>query len=325
MQLERPQLLGTDVRGIVERCRMCRGELAQAGEEVACTTCGAVARREERLHLEVQVRAPSQTANRRLGSYIGTNSDKNSDADFNGSCTVGRVKRLSDHMGEDQAVWHSAAMIERVAGRLSLPAFVRQSAVALSEKMLADRRKNEESGRRHRVTVPAISAYALLSACRAAGLDHVSAKSILTAYADLGHRVTKSNLLRLGTESQVPFRSANPAALLQTAINGLESNPAVAERMKRQGVEPRQYFRRLLQASGALVGELRGLREGTSPRTIAAGSVYLASRGIGPRIVTQKEVAEALQVAEYTVREFSCWARREFGSAASGPLNGGLH
>src|SRR5437870_9558097 len=132
MQLERPQLLGTDVRGIVERCRMCRGELAQAGEEVACTTCGAVARREERLHLEVQVRAPSQTANRRLGSYIGTNSDKNSDADFNGS-TVGLAKRLSDHMGEDQAVWHSTNMIERVAGRLSLPALVRQSAVVLAE------------------------------------------------------------------------------------------------------------------------------------------------------------------------------------------------
>src|SRR2546426_12698132 len=72
MQLERPQLLGTEVRGIVERCRMCRGELAQAGEEVACTTCGAVARREERLHLEVQVRAPSQTASRsRLGSCFG--------------------------------------------------------------------------------------------------------------------------------------------------------------------------------------------------------------------------------------------------------------
>src|SRR2546428_6659050 len=248
MQLERPQLLGTDGRGIVERCRMCRGELNQAGEEVACTTFGAVARREERLYLEVQIRAPSQTANRRLGSYIGTNSDKNSDADFNGSCTVGHAKLLSDHMGEDQAVWHSTAMIERVAGRLSLPAFVRQSAMALSEKMLADRKKNEESGRRHRVTVPAISAYAILSACRATGVDHVSAKSILTAYTDLGHRVTKSNLLRLGTESQVPFRSANPAALLQTAVNGLESNPAVAEGMKKCRDEPRPYFRRIRKA-----------------------------------------------------------------------------
>src|SRR5437867_2457603 len=313
MQLVRPRLVGTDVRGIVERCRMCRGELAQAVEEVACTTCGAVARREERLYLEVQIRAPSQTANRRLGSYIGTNSDKGSDADFNGNSTVGRAKRLSDHMGEDQAVWDSTTMIERVAGRLSLPAFVRQNAVALSEKMLADRKKNEESGRKHRVAVPAISAYALLSACRAAGVDHVSAKSILTAYSDLGHRVTKSNLLRLGTESQVPFRSANPAALLQTVVSGLESNPAVAERMKKREVEPRQYFRRLLQASGALVGELRGLREGTSPRTIAAGAVYLASRGIGPRVVTQKEAGESLQVAEYTVREFSGWAKRNLG------------
>src|SRR2546425_13324644 len=98
MQLERPQFLGTDVRGIVERCRMCRGELAPAGEEVACTTCGVVARREEGFLPEVHVRAPSQTASRsRLGSYIGTESDYGSDADFNGSCTVGSVKRLSDH------------------------------------------------------------------------------------------------------------------------------------------------------------------------------------------------------------------------------------
>ena len=104
-------------------------------------------------------------------------------------------------------------------------------------------------------------------------------RSILTAFTDLGHRVRKANLLRLGTESRVPFRSANPAALLQTAINGLESNPAVAERMRKQGVEPRQYFRRLLQASSALVRELRGLKEGTSPRTIAAGAVYLWKAG----------------------------------------------
>ncbi|HEV2137787.1 MAG TPA: hypothetical protein VGR53_03015 [Nitrososphaerales archaeon] len=315
--MESPQILGTDGKRNVERCRECRGELVQAGEEIACNTCGVVARRD--FQLDVPLKAPSQTSIRRLGSFIGTKLDEGSTADFNGSSTVGYVKRVSDNMGQNQTAWNSAAMIRRVADRLSLPTFVRDSAIALSEKMLADSRSNEEP-MRHRTSVPAISAYALLSACRGAGMDHISAKAVLQAYTNLGHRVTKSKLLRLGTESGVPFRSADPAALLRTVVSGLEANKDVTKKLASKGVEPGPYFRRVLQASLTIVSAIRSKEEGRSPRTLAAGSVYIASREVEPRAVTQKDISETLGVAEYTVREFVATVSRELGL---GPLNGG--
>ena len=62
------QLLGTDI----ERCRECRGHVVQAGEEFVCTSCGVVARKveEEKFHMEIRIRAPSQLSNG-LGSFVG--------------------------------------------------------------------------------------------------------------------------------------------------------------------------------------------------------------------------------------------------------------
>ncbi|HEV2227140.1 MAG TPA: hypothetical protein VGR56_10105, partial [Nitrososphaerales archaeon] len=189
--MESPQLLGTDGKRNFEKCRECRGELVKAGEEVACTNCGVVARREEqeKFHLKV----PNQPTSRRLGSYMGDRRDIDSTADFNGTSTVGYAKRISDNLGQDQTAWNCAAMIRWAADKLSLPTFVRDNAIALSEKMLAESRSNEEP-MRHRTSVPAVSAYALLSACREAKMDHISAKTVLQAYTNMGHRVTKSKL-----------------------------------------------------------------------------------------------------------------------------------
>ena len=308
--MERPQLLGTDDAGNVERCRECRGRLVQSGEEVTCTNCGVIARSERTPQVMATATRQRRNGDEHLGSYIGTKKDENSHAPFNGNSTVGYAKRVSDHMGEDGAAWNCSAMIERVAEKLSLPAFVRENAVVLSRKMLADR-KSGEPKQRNRATVPAISAYALLAACRDARIDRVSAKSIMQAHTDLGHKVTKSKLLRLGMESQVPIRPADPATLLQTVVSRLESNEVVAGRLEKNGVERPQYFRQLLQASQTIVGEVRARMPGSSPRTVAASSVYMAAREIGPRAVTQKEAAETMGVAEYTIREFSGWATRE--------------
>jgi transcription initiation factor TFIIIB Brf1 subunit/transcription initiation factor TFIIB len=61
------------------------------------------------------------------------------------------------------------------------------------------------------------------------------------------------------------------------------------------------------------------MREGCNPRTIAAGSVYLASREVAPKVVTQREVAEIAGMAEYTIREFVIWASGELGLLNAGP------
>ena len=318
--MESTQKLGTEGTPAIERCRECRGHVVLAEDEFVCTSCGVVARKveeEEKFHSELHIQAPSQLAGRRLGSYLGDRRDVDSTADFNGTSTVGFAKRVSDNMGQDQTAWNCAAMIRRAADRLSLPPSVGANATALSEKMLADSRPNGENGKR-RTSVPAISAYALLSACRAAGIDHVSAKAVLQTYADMGHRVTKSKLLRLGIDSGAPFRPADPAALVRTIVGCLEANGAVSRKLASKGVEPGPYFRRVLQASQAVIGAVRTMGEGRSPRTVAAGAVYMASKEVAPGVVTQRDVAETMGVSEYSTREFVAKVGCELG-----PLNGG--
>lgn len=205
---------------VLKRCPECRGHLVEADEEWACTSCGLVAKTEK---TATETTYAGRSTSTRLGSYMGTKDDENSHADFNGSSTVGLAKLISDHMGEDHTAWACAAMIRRVSEKLSLPAFARENAVAVSEKMLAESR-NGQLGRR--ISIPAISAYSILSACRTAGLDHIGSKGVIRAHNDMGQRVTKSALLRLGTESPVPLRPADPAALLRTVLGGLSPTKA---------------------------------------------------------------------------------------------------
>ena len=302
----------------VERCRECRGHVVPAGDEYVCSSCGVVARKaeEEKFHLELHFEAPSQLSDRHLGSYVGDRSDKDSDANFNGVCTVGFAKLLSDNMGVDGGERNCKAIIRMVADRLALPSFVRDNAAALSEKLLAESRAR---GKGRRTALAAISAYSILSATRAAGMDHVGSGTILRAFADMGHRVSKSALLKMGLDSKAPFRPADPKALLRTVMAGLESNEAVLKRLQKEGFEPGPYFRSLLQEALAVLGAMDGLKDGRNPRTVAAGSVYIASRRVAPRAVMQREVAESVGVTEYTIREFCGWASKELGPLNAGP------
>ncbi len=248
--MESPQLPGTDV----ERCRECRGSVVHYCAEFVCTSCGVVTRKEEPV-TETRAASPA-ISSRRLGSYMGKNEDKTSTADFNGNSTIGYAKRISDTLGLDQTEWNCSLLTRRVADKLGLPGFVRENAVALSGKMLADARETRESTRR-RIYVPAISAYALLSACRSAGMDHISSKTVLRTYNDFGHKVTKSQLLWLGTQAKVLLRPADPAVMLRSVVAALESSATIAKKLAKNGVEPRQYFRRLLQTSQTIVESVR--------------------------------------------------------------------
>lgn len=80
-----------------------------------------------------------------------------------------------------------------------------------------------------------------------------------------------------------------------------------------------QYFASLFELSKELAGR-SSQSNGFNPRTIAAGSVYLASIGLSPKTITQREAAETLGIKEYTVREYRC--RRQ--SDEAGPVKCGL-
>ena len=318
MHLERPTLLGTGAgRRLIERCKECRGHVVQAGDEFVCTSCGVVARKveeEEKFHLELHIQAPSQVTSTKLGSYLGDGSYKDSREDFNGVSTIGFAKLLSENIGVDRTEQNCTSIIGRVADRLAIPPFVRGNAMALSKKILDG---GTVSGRRKKVA--ATCAYALIAACRDAGLAHVNSKTILQAFADMGHPVSRSNLFQLGLESPVALKPVDTAALLRTVLGGLESNEAVLKRLERRGAEPGPYFRRLAQASQTVLSAMDGIKEGRSPGTVAAVSVYLASLAVAPRAVMQREVAAIVGVAEYTVRDFCATAEKEMGPLNAGP------
>jgi len=198
-------------------------------------------------------------------------------------------------------------MTERMAERLELPMSIVRQANVVARRLLP--RKET-----YNATIPAISAYSLLYACRSVAVAHVSHKEILAAYTDAGHMVSRSRLMRISFESTMPLPQASMDELVRVVLGRLQSSKSVVARLRRAKVDPKKYFTRLFELAkevAARSGDLAGF----SPRTVAAGSVYLASLAVSAKTFTQKEAGETLGMAEYTIREFCCRTRNRRGSA----------
>jgi transcription initiation factor TFIIIB Brf1 subunit/transcription initiation factor TFIIB len=97
---------------------------------------------------------------------------------------------------------------------------------------------------------------------------------------------------------------------MQRAVAKLRSDAAVLDRIKRANLDEGRYFASLLEAARETAEDAGGLG-GFNPKTVAAGSVWLAALSIGPKVIRQREAAEALGIAEYTVREFCSKFRKQ--------------
>jgi transcription initiation factor TFIIIB Brf1 subunit/transcription initiation factor TFIIB len=279
------------------KCPECRGDLTNAGEaggELVCSACGIVVGRaagtpeEGASALSVSKRTP-------LGSYIvGDGSDTNS---LKGPAFgLGRIN--PNVIGRGGPMLTCSLLTNRVAERLSLPKSVVESANITAGRLLPGRKACGAS-------IYAISAYSLLHACRSAGIAHISHREILSAYADAGHKIGRAQLMRIGLDSPVRLPHADKEELVRAVVARLQSSERVASRLKEGNLDPMEYFTTLLELAKEMAAECTDLR-GFSPRTVAAGSVYLAARAVSVKTFTQREAGEALGMAEYTVREFVC-------------------
>ncbi len=194
-------------------------------------------------------------------------------------------------------------MTERIAERLELPKSIVQQANVVARRLLP-RKKTYDA------TIPAISAYSLLYACRSVDIAHVSHREILAAYTDAGHMVSKSRLMRISLESTMPLPQASMEELVRVALGRLQSSESVMARLRRLNVDPKTYFTRLFELAREVAAESGDLT-GLSPRTVAAGSVYVASLALSAKTFTQREAGETLGMAEYTIREFCCRTRNK--------------
>jgi transcription initiation factor TFIIIB Brf1 subunit/transcription initiation factor TFIIB len=280
---------------VLGKCPECRGNLTSAGEEggeQVCASCGIVAGRatgspgDGSAALTVSKRTP-------LGSYIV--------ADGSGIPSLGRIN--PNIIGRGGPLLTCSRLTNRVAERLALPKSVVECANMTAGRLLPGRKA-------YGASIAAISAYSLLHACRCAGIAHVSYKEIVKAYADAGHRVGRAQLMRIGFDSPVSLPHANAEELVRAVVGRLQSSESVASGLRRANLDPREYFTRVLELAKEKATEISDLR-GFSPRTIAAGSVYLASLAVSAKTFTQREAGETLGMAEYTVREFVCRTRND--------------
>ena len=130
-----------------------------------------------------------------LGSYIVADTE---------SASVPEGPRLrvgeadAEHRRAGRPMLTCSMLTNRIAERLALPKSIAQAADITARRLLPHREAYE-------ATIPSISAYSLLYACRSAGIVHISHREVLKAYTDGGYRVGKSDLLRIGLESGMPL------------------------------------------------------------------------------------------------------------------------
>jgi len=287
---------------ILGRCPECKEGLVYAGEErmeLTCSYCGIVVSRTDNTN-EDGSSAPSVSKREPLGSYIVA--DTESSPSLKGAA-FGWAKLMPNIVGRGGPTLTCSLLTKRIAERLALPKSIAQSADVTARRLLPHREACEAS-------IPSISAYSLLYACRAAGIAHVSHREILQAYTDGGYRVGKSELMRIVLESGMPLPHQTPQDLVRAAVGRLQSSEKVLERLRKMNLDPKEYFTRLLEDAKEIAAETGDLT-GFSPRTVAAGSVYVASQAMQARVFSQREAAETLSMAEYTIRDFCCRTKPE--------------
>ena len=289
---------------ILGKCPECRADLVNAGEEgeLACSNCGVVVGKSASARDDGSS-APSGSKNEPLGSYMLPPGES---GPTRGGPAFGLARLNPNIIGREGPLQTCSAMTDRIACSLELPKSIAQSANLVARRLLPTRKEIGAS-------IPAISAYSLLHACRSAGISHISHRTIVEAYRDAGFRICASKLMRIGLDSPVPLPQASVEELVKAVVGKLQSSEAVAARLKERNLDPREYFTKLLELAKEVASQASCLN-GFNPRTVAAGAVYLASVAIAEKkTFTQHDAGETLGMAEYTVREFCCRSRTEMG------------
>ena len=290
------------------RCSSCCGDLIDAGDELVCQSCGIVKEKEVvemgRSRAPVAIDFTGQALGGYMGSIEVSNRDRFSPGFSRSSSTYGYLKVVSDYAGrEESSVYTSARMIERVCEKLGLPRVVMSHAILIAKKLLA------ANTRGRRVTVATVSAYALIASCKAEGVTSANVRDILAAYQALGRRVKASSLIQISLNSPIKTEARGPEDYVGRVIARLSMNPKLAAGLSKDCPFPTLYFNTLRVMAKEILDSLDwNAKAGRSPCALAATAVYgaellLAKKEKRARRITQRDVAECGDTAEYTVRE----------------------
>jgi len=289
-------------------CPECSKRLLDAGDELVCPVCGIT---QEKVVSPIGTRPASRAPlvrKQALGSYLGsievTNKERFSRGITGSNSNYRYLKLVSDFTGRHDGTEGSCArMIERVGEKLLLPRVVLLEAATIARKVLASQPPH------HRVSVASVSAYSLIAACKVSGATSTNVREIIAAHAALGRKVTSSSIIQLNLTSPVRTYARTPEEYLAKVLAQVSMNPRLSEQARAAGVHPAEYLNRLREIAGEVLGMLgEEFRAGRRPGALAASAVYSAetvlSRCEGRhRWITQRELAECGDTAEYTIRE----------------------
>jgi transcription initiation factor TFIIIB Brf1 subunit/transcription initiation factor TFIIB len=291
-----------------DTCAECSGKIIDLNDEFACSSCGKVSPKEIVDNRRGKKPQAIDFTRHALGGYLGPlksgYAEKFCQGFSKASSSFGYLKLLSDYSGrEDSSVYTCAKMIERVCERLSIPSIVIGQAVVISKKLF-ELRKTKPG-----ITVAGISAYSVIAACKIEGVTSIGVREIIEAHRDLGHRVRMATIIRISLDSPVRIEARKAEQYLSRVISRLSSNEALKHRLKKIGLNEAAYHNQLFETARRILKILEGVVEtGHSPCALAATSVYAADVELSKfqerkKVLTQRDAAGCVEVAEYTVRE----------------------
>ena len=286
-------------------CATCRCRLLDSLDEMVCPRCGRVEKKDVAPEVRPgrEPRAVEVTSSA-LGGFMG-GPDSSYGERFpkgfsNSGSTYSYLKTLSDHSGRGGHDYKCALLIERACEKLSVPSAVPQNAVEIAKRVLAS---DELPTLARRPSMPSISAFSIVAACKLTGQRNVSWRQVVSVFQDQGHRVKSSTLLKLGLLSPVRVNPTPAADYVQPLLLQVRDDPRI-----RSASQNKEYFAKLCATTKSLVMMVKPIQGGHNPRGLAATAIYAAevrlARSAGrKKMLTQRMVAELVSLAEYTIRE----------------------
>jgi len=289
-------------------CPECCVPFVDGGDEMVCPKCGrAISKQCEGAYPSkaAELHGPGKP---QLGSFMGTMritpQERASKGIAGSNSKYKYLKVLSDYAGRDEGPGEVCdRIIGRVGEKLFLPRVVLDEASAVARTMLSSNQS------RRRVTLAALSAFSLVTACRVEGVTSVSVREIISAHAALGRRVNFSSFIQLALESPIKILPRRPEDYISRVLARLSWNQRLSGRLKSEGASQASYFNALRQTSRELLSMVRPDElSGRRPCALAAAAIYSAEVALatiesrGKRL-TQRLMAECGDAAEYTIRE----------------------
>ena len=154
-----------------------------------------------------------------------------------------------------------------------------------------------------------MSAYSLINACKIEGVTSASVREIIGAHAALGRKVSSSSIIQLSLESPIKSAPRSPGEYLTRVLAKLSMNAELCQGLRLEGVPQTPYFNSLRETAAELLRRVKKAEmTGKRPCALAASAVYsaelvLSSAGSRRKRLTQRDLAEGGDTAEYTIRE----------------------